>query len=94
MLNKHGLKMIGLKKTVGDMTNGGYYGNHNQVNYDMETGEVWVDVCTQNNWVVYHNKSIITVGNYCNKMTMQELADAIARAVEETKNYKSEFEEE
>ena len=93
-INKHGLKITGLKKLAGELQanlpkSGGYYsGKYFQINYNTETGEVWGDFFSsfgQNNWNVYHNKNNIFVGNVSNQLKMQEIANLIAQKVMERK---------
>lgn len=85
-INKHGLKMHGLKAASGETRNYGYYSGHYiQISYDTDTGDVLTDYhCSlgQNSWTRYHDPAIITVATAADHMTMQEIADAIARAVE------------
>ena len=50
-------KLIDKILTCGD-------GLHIQVNADMETGEVWGDLCIGNDWMEYHDDDIITVGDF------------------------------
>lgn len=85
-INKHGLKMHGLKAASGETRNYGYYSGHYiQISYDTDTGDVLTDYhCSlgQNSWTRYHDPAIITVATAADHMTMQEIADAISRAVE------------
>lgn len=85
-INKHGLKMHGLKAASGETRNYGYYSGHYvQISYDTDTGDVLTDYhysLGQNSWTRYHDPAIITVATAADHMTMQEIADAIARAVE------------
>lgn len=83
MLNKHGYKMVGLKKAVSEMPGENYNGLYLQVSYDKSDGTILTDLhCSlgQNSWSEYHDSDIITIGNY-ETGTMQELADAIADTV-------------
>lgn len=85
MLNTHNLVIKGIKKASGATTNwwlcsGGY----TEIFYDTETGEVWtVDQVSlgHNSYTVYDNPAIIKVTETEVKMTMQEIADAVYRAV-------------
>lgn len=85
-INKHGLKMRGLKAASGETRNYGYYSGHYvQISYDTDTGDVLTDYhysLGQNSWTRYHDPAIITVEATADHMTMQAIADAIAKAVE------------
>lgn len=84
MLNKHGYKMIGLKKAVSAMPDYNNDGLYLQVSYDKETGDILTELhCSlgQNSWLEYHDKNIITIGNY-QSASMQTLADDIAEEIE------------
>ena len=86
MINKHGLKISGLKAASGMTKNYGYYsGSYIEIFYDTETGEVWGKYqysIGQNNWTQYDDPAVIKIGNVSTHMTMQEIADAIRDAVE------------
>ena len=87
-INKHGLKMNGLKQASGETVNwvpcsGGY----TEIFYNMENGNIWtIDQVSlgENSWTVYHNPDVIKICNTSSHMTMQSIADCIARKVEET----------
>lgn len=81
MINRHGLKISGLKKAAGDLRtlNGGaeYY----ELFYNTATGETWTRYhysIGRNSWTVYHDPDIIKIGDYTAATTMQALADDIA----------------
>ena len=79
-INKHGLKMHGLKSASGDTRD---YGRncYIQISYNTRTGEVLTDYhCSigGNSWTEYHDSDIIRIGNTSRHMTMQEIADRIA----------------
>lgn len=83
MTNKHGYKMVGLKKAVSAMPGENYNGQYVQINYDKRDGQILANYHVslgQNSWTEYHDKEIILIGNY-QTATMQELADAIADTV-------------
>lgn len=84
-VNKHGLKMRGLKAASGDTQNYGYYsGQYIQISYDTETGDVLTDYhysLGQNSWTEYRDPAVITVCNTSRHMTMQQIADRIAAEV-------------
>ena len=88
MVNTHGLKMNGLKKAAGETKDlkGYYSGSYIQLSYDLDSGDVITDYfysLGQNSWKVYHDDSILSVGNVSEPKTMQPLADMIAQKVEE-----------
>lgn len=83
-INKHGLKMRGLKSASGDTKD---YGRncYIQISYNIRTGEVLTDYhCSigGNSWTEYRDSDIITIRNTNRHMTMQEIADAIAQELE------------
>lgn len=82
MLNKHGLKMCGLKRVAADSKslNGYYSGRYLQLNYDKSTGEVFTNFhynLGQNSWSVYHDPNVVVIGNISSPHTMQQIADLI-----------------
>lgn len=86
-LNKHGLKITGLKKLAGELQanlpqNNGYRpGRYMQVNYDCNTGEVWADFfydLGHGSYKKYHDPAIITVCTISQPLTMQGIIDCIA----------------
>lgn len=85
-INRHGLKMHGLKAASGYTEDYGYYSGHYvQISYDRNTGDILANYhysLGQNSWTQYHDPAIITVAMASNHMTMQAIADAIARAAE------------
>lgn len=86
MMNTYRMTMRGLRKAAGE-TKGlrGYYGGgYVQISYDTGTGDVLTDYhysIGNSWWTQYHDQAIITVCNARRQMTMQQIADAIARAV-------------
>jgi hypothetical protein len=85
-VNTHGLKMIGLRKVAGESksTKGYYDGYYIQLNYNISTGELLTSEhwsLGQNSWSKYNDRDIIFICNISNPMTMQEIADTIARVV-------------
>lgn len=88
MVNKHGHKMVGLKAASG-ATKGlrGYYsGEYCELFYDRSNGEVWTKYqysLGQNTWTEYHDSDIIKICNLDEPTTMQDIADMIARKLEE-----------
>ena len=81
MLNKHNLKINNIKKTISEMRDCDLLREHFQVNYDLESGNVWCDLCEQNSWTEYSEENIITVCNCSQKPSMQELCDKVYDAV-------------
>lgn len=90
-INKHGLKMTGLKAASGETHDYGYLSpSYVEIFYDRSTGEVWTVYqysLGMNWWTEYHDPDIIKVCNSQSHMTMQEIADAIAEAVAEADYY-------
>lgn len=84
-VDKHGLKINGLKAASGDTQN--YYGGFvNQVYYNMKTGGVIVRFRFHtSSYIDYGNADIIFVCKSDHHLTMQEIANAIWRRVTEVK---------
>lgn len=91
MVNKHNLKMTGLKKASGNTWNSDNF--HTQISYNMETGEVLTSNHIGNNWTQYHDKNIIDICHTYTHLTMQEIADRIAFTVPYVKAWKRRAEE-
>lgn len=86
-INKHGLKMVGLKAASGETVNWEFNsGGHVQISYNMVTGEIYTDVHIGNSWSEYRNANIITICHTSEHMTMQQIADRIAERVTEERN--------
>lgn len=76
-INKHGLKMVGLKKASGATRNYGYYGNfYVQIAYDLKDGKIVTAEHTKNSYTKWVD-GVIHVCNTSKRMTMQEIADAV-----------------
>ena len=91
-LNKHGLKMNGLKAASGETCK---WVGYTQISYDMETGEVLVDNHAGNSetsWSDYHKSNVITCLNARRHYSMQEIADAIFDKVSLVKKIEGETE--
>ena len=77
--------MHGLKSASGNTKNYGR-GCYIQISYNTRTGgEVLTDYhCSLggNSWTEYHDRDITTIKNTSRHMTMQEIADAIAREID------------
>lgn len=90
MIDKRGMKMMGLRKAVGNIK-ANPFDFHSQVNYNVETGRVWTDdVLTTNSSVRYEDHRVVDCGKFSahdlwgrHRVTMQGLADAICTAVKE-----------
>lgn len=97
MLNKHGLKIVGVKKLVSEAKSclpdgkSRFDGRYLQVNYDTQTGEVWADFLVDiggNSRRVYHDENVITICNYgARNFTMQDVCDSIKFALDNTPMY-------
>ena len=76
---------IGLASDIRSADNGlgSYSDRYMQVNLDMETNEIWGDLHVslgRNNWIEYHDKNIITLGNYSDKnFKLSDLGKALER---------------
>lgn len=82
--NTYNLKMKGLKKASGATVNWSpRSGGHTQISYDMATGEILTNDHIGESWSVYHDTDIITVCHTSRHLTMQQIADAICKAVTE-----------
>lgn len=82
-INTHGLKIINLRKVSSETVNNPI--GYSQISYDKATGElfeVWHKGTPLTNWSEYHDPNIIHVCYTCKHMTMQQLADAVAQAVQ------------
>ena len=86
MLNTHGLKMVGLKKAVGEMVNWSDQRVNNVIYYDRNTGDIMCRTHTQNSWDEWHDPAIICAARTPGRMTMQQLADAIAQSVRDAED--------
>ena len=80
-INKHGLKINGLKKASGCTENyWPYSGNYVEIFYNKYTGCVWGNF-HHDLWYgitsVYADPDIVMICRTTNHMTMQEIADAI-----------------
>lgn len=83
-VNKHGLKIVGLKKAAAETTNWIKSGCYTAIYYDQTTGEVWtVDQISSDSWTEYRDPAIVNICNTETKMTMQQIADAIAATLAE-----------
>lgn len=83
-LEKYGIKMQGLKKAAGETKWLDGWNGYVQISYDLAGGEVIAAYHTNvNDWTRYHSETIITVQNTRDPMTMQDIADAVALALDE-----------
>lgn len=79
-VNKHGLKMVGLKKACGETKwlDHARWGGYVQIFYDRRNGTVIAHSHeSSQSWTVYEDKNIVLVTGVEYSMTMQEIADAI-----------------
>ena len=81
MVDRHGLKMVGLRKIAVDSKRLEWSGNSFQIVYDIETGECWYKEHVGNSYTVYDDDDIITAGYIRYPVTMQYVADMIADAI-------------
>lgn len=91
-INTHGIKMVGLRKASGDTRN--YYDSrYIQISYDRDNGDILTDLHSDwgRTWeTVYHEPGVIKICTTSRHLTMQEIADRIAEAVDEAKRYAEE----
>lgn len=82
-IDTHNLPMHGLRKAVSAIRywGGAYPSFGEQVSYDRQTGDVLIETVSYGWRVQYRDPAIISLGTYCGRVTMQQLADDIARAV-------------
>lgn len=79
-LNYHGLKITGLRAASGSTCK---WAGYDEVFYDTCTGEVWVVSHADCGWsTTYRDRDVIRVCGASRHMTMQEIADAVYKAVE------------
>lgn len=90
MLNKHGLKMAGLKKAAGATANWGYTGIENCLYYHRKDGDVICRHLEQNSWVEWHDPDIICIARRSDRMSMQQIADSIAWTLQQIDTMKGE----
>lgn len=76
MLNKHGLRMVGIRKASSD-TRDASNGVNVHINYNLRTGEIFTKQHVGNSWTAYKDKDIILVACAKRHMSMQEIADGI-----------------
>lgn len=86
-IDTHNLPMHGLRKAVSAIRcwDGAYPSFYEWVSYDPNTGDVLIETVSYGSWVQYHDPQIINLGRYSGRVTMQQLADDIASAVEHAK---------
>lgn len=83
-LEKYGIKMQGLKKAAGKTKWLDGWNGYVQISYDRADGEIIAAYHTDvNDWTRYHSETIIAVRNTRDPMTMQDIADAVALALDE-----------
>ena len=83
-LEKYGIKMQGLKKAAGETKHLDYWNGYTQISYDRADGEVIAEYHTGvNDWTRYRSETIIPVRNTREPMTMQDIADAVALALDD-----------
>ena len=93
MLDKHGIKMTGLKKAAGETRGLCGYG-YVEIFYDHSDNTVWGDWHgTHNEWSEYHDSDIECVCRTSKPMTMQQIADAIKDYFDQADNLKELAEE-
>lgn len=87
-INTYGYKMNGIRKAACE-TKGlaGYYGRQCvQISYNRVTGEVLSKCNLQNSWFDYNDSDVIAVCSAYEPMTVQQIADAVEKALATAKN--------
>lgn len=86
-VDTHGLKINGLRRVCGEA--GGWpanSGGYDEIFYNRETGDLWTVPQVslgRNSWTEYRNNpEVVKVCETSEHMTMQEIVDAVSRAVE------------
>ena len=83
-IEQYGIKMQDLKKAAGETKGLDGWNGYVQISYDLADGEVIAAYHTNvNNWTRYHSETIISVRNTREPMTMQDIADAVALALDD-----------
>lgn len=77
-VNKHNLKMDGLKKASGMTCR---WCGYTQISYDMETGDVLAVDHIRGEWSQYHDPAVVHVFDAYDHFTMQQIADRIALVI-------------
>jgi hypothetical protein len=85
-IDKHGLKITGLKKCSGNTSDNGYYSaSYSEIFYDRDTGATWAKYqydLGHNSETVYHG-NVIKICNTSDHLTMQQIADMIRDKLDE-----------
>lgn len=82
VVDKHGLKMVGLKQASSETFNRKWRDqSHDEIFYNKETGEVWTIYQYGMKTRVYDDPNIIKIGNVWKHTTMKEIADMIAEVI-------------
>lgn len=88
MINTHGLKIdLESLESVSRATEDLNYKLHQEIFFDMETGEVMYNCNLSDNWVEHHDPAVIKVADTRRHHTAQWIADKIASDVQEIKRY-------
>lgn len=86
-INKHGIKMTGLKTASGNTVNWSpRSGGYTEIFYDRSTGNIWtMDQVSlgQNTWTEYRDPHVVKICNTSIHMTMQQIADSVRDRLEE-----------
>lgn len=79
MVNRYGLKMVGLRGTSA-LTKGieGYPGYRIDLYYNKRSGDVWGKMHSIGMNTLYHDDDICYVGTVKTSQTMQDIADRVA----------------
>lgn len=85
-IDTHGLNIVGLRNASGETYNRHWRDqSHDEIFYNMETGEVWTVYQYGLKTRVYDDPNIIKIGNAWKHETMQSIADMINEVITKRK---------
>lgn len=87
MINTHGLKIdLESLEAVAKETEHVNHRLHQEIFFDLETGDVLYNCTTTGNWTEYRDPAVIKVADTRSHQAPQWIADKIASSVAEMKN--------
>lgn len=91
-INTHGLKIdLESLESVSRATEILSHKLHQEIFFDLETGEVMYNCNLSDNWVEYHDPAVIKIADTRSHHSAQWIADKIAYDVQEIKRYYEEI---